>query len=352
MHEDYVGGKDFSTLIKELRFPLAVMVVMLHSSPNSAELGGGISDYVRLILHGVCDCAVPLFFLISGYLFFINIETNNFLVCYKKKISSRVKSILVPYMIWNSLYIIFHALQSLVFKDRMLASGKIPISDFKLADYISCFWHCHVMGDGNEYFPINIPLWYLRDLFILCLATPILWYILNRMKHFFILLIVLVYVFTDWKGLCTGLTSQTLVFFSTGALLGMCKIQQFPRMRWIWLAPIIFIIFLLVRVFLDPPIFVIRLSLLLGCIAILSVFGSERKFRWFSDKSQYTMIIYVTQVFWLSLFNLLYHILLPQDTNLTRIFSYFVLCFLTVVVSILCLKIGRKIMPKTMKVLI
>ena len=40
MHEDYVGGKDFSTLIKELRFPLAVMVVMLHSSPNSAELGG------------------------------------------------------------------------------------------------------------------------------------------------------------------------------------------------------------------------------------------------------------------------------------------------------------------------
>ena len=132
----------------------------------------------------------------------------------------------------------------------------------------------------------------------------------------------------------------------------MCKIQQFPRMRWIWLAPIIFIIFLLVRVFLDPPIFVIRLSLLLGCIAILSVFGRERKFRWFSDKSQYTMIIYVTQVFWLSLFNLLYHILLPQDTNLTRIFSYFVLCFLTVVVSILCLKIGRKIMPKTMKVLI
>lgn len=48
----------------------------------------------------VTHIAVPTFFLISGFLFFVNFQEWSW-EGYKKKMSSRVKTLLIPYVFWN-----------------------------------------------------------------------------------------------------------------------------------------------------------------------------------------------------------------------------------------------------------
>ena len=74
------GGNLTSEAISLLRFPMAFLIVLLHST-FEYELRDGISifegidapfyhhlDY--MFVKNVCNIAVPLFFVISGYLFF------------------------------------------------------------------------------------------------------------------------------------------------------------------------------------------------------------------------------------------------------------------------------------------
>ena len=70
-----------SRTISWLRFACACLVVLLHAFGPPAAPGqaivwsNGVYDTVRILLsQGVCQIAVPVFFLISGYLFFVRLE--------------------------------------------------------------------------------------------------------------------------------------------------------------------------------------------------------------------------------------------------------------------------------------
>lgn len=344
------GEKNISSLINELRFPLAIMVVMQHSMPTSHAIENSISEYVRLMLLNVCQCAVPLFFLISGYLFFINIPSFSWKT-FCNKIQSRFKSILVPYIIWNALYILFHAIQSFAFPIPMTVSGKVPIQEFEFTDYLSCFWRNSVMGLGNDYFPINIPLWYLRDLFVLILVTPVIWFLVKHLKEWFVISIAVIYLFSDWRGLCTGLSISGLLFFSSGAYLGMIKVKVIHLKPIVLLFIPLFAALLIINVFFFNTETFHHFLILIGCVAFLIIFAIPKKLSWFAEKSSYAMMIYVMQVFWLSLFNQTYIRLIGLDSDIKRILSYFVLCTLTITASVILINFGRKNIPNVMKVL-
>lgn len=76
-----------SGIIHLLRFPLALMVVFLHAEPN--VIGLDVSELnvenlwaniAGLIMYGIShvivQIAVPAFFMISGYLFFLSFDNN------------------------------------------------------------------------------------------------------------------------------------------------------------------------------------------------------------------------------------------------------------------------------------
>lgn len=77
---------------------MAALVVLLHTSALSAP-----EIYIFLannINAPIVQIAVPTFFFMSGYLFFVGKEDFCFSV-YKKKITKKVRTLLVPYIIWN-----------------------------------------------------------------------------------------------------------------------------------------------------------------------------------------------------------------------------------------------------------
>jgi len=112
--------KLLSNTISFLRFPLAVLVVFLHADYSiyayetlgltDIQLTYPIYSMVSWVMsHYIAYTAVPIFFIISVFLLFYNVPDYNF-NSYKQKIQKRVKSLLVPYLTWNMLYLVAFAI--------------------------------------------------------------------------------------------------------------------------------------------------------------------------------------------------------------------------------------------------
>lgn len=85
-----------SKAISFLRLPLMLIVVISHVNIgyHTTPLYETIYDIVGQIVQS----AVCLFFFISGYLFFYNIQNTFTIRDYKKKLIKRVHSLLIPYL--------------------------------------------------------------------------------------------------------------------------------------------------------------------------------------------------------------------------------------------------------------
>lgn len=142
-----------SKTIDLLRFPLAVFVVLIHTNPtlelkalNEATFpllsGTGIYNLIEISLKSVITViAVPVFFIISGYLFFQKLNIWNW-DTYKIKIRTRMRTLFIPYICWIALSFMCTALIPTI-KD--LVNGN-SISDFfslineHRISFIGSFW--------------------------------------------------------------------------------------------------------------------------------------------------------------------------------------------------------------------
>ena len=134
-------------LFSQIKLVFIILVTYAHSYGEIMEgysvLGSGWDSYEVLkiiVSQTLVKVAMPTFFIISGYLFFANNEKFNKEI-YWQKIWRRVKTLLIPYIIWN-----------------MIMAIKLKI--FNLSIFVE---------------PANMPLWFLRDLIIVSLLTPILY---------------------------------------------------------------------------------------------------------------------------------------------------------------------------------
>lgn len=109
-----------SQTIAFLRFPLIVGVVLLHSGFDNIELAEHpVCDNVSYLLSQVvATIAVPLFFFISGYLFFCKIDKFDGRV-YVGKLKKRARTLPIPYIFWNLFTILLILPADLLFPAMM-----------------------------------------------------------------------------------------------------------------------------------------------------------------------------------------------------------------------------------------
>ena len=158
-----------------LRFPLIVLVVFIHSNPEcimspwSYGMPFSSKTFFTLTQVGIqkviAATAVPGFFFMSGYLFFYNVDNYN-LDTYLSKLHRRIWTLLIPYLLWNTFPVIYPLLLYF-FRD-------IPYS---FSEWLSSYWD----AGGDYHFPANFPLWYVRDLMVACLMTPVFWFLIKRL---------------------------------------------------------------------------------------------------------------------------------------------------------------------------
>ncbi len=226
-----------------LRFPLAIVILIVHvfsagnfilhghvyladSTPIFKEFNYFIDGFIR-------GRSVPIYYFISGYVFFVGITLTK--EKYIQKLKNRVKTLFIPYIIWNTVAILIGLICFLPFLERFFPNlGTIKI-DFSLSSILYSYWDRSYgifksFTDNAEYvpntcFPEDKPLWFLRDLMIVVLTTPIIYWILKRTKYYFVLALGLLWFVLGLFGDLLHTTQLVIAyfFFTFGAYMSVNK---------------------------------------------------------------------------------------------------------------------------------
>lgn len=203
---------EFRNKITWTTFIFSVLVVMIHGYNIdlflSAGEAGSLSALARLLEGFISEAmptvAVPGFFMISAYLFCRNLSWEKI----PEKMMRRVKSVLVPYIVWNSLYYIMMAAFGAVPGLREMAGGEaVRLSVDGWADAIL-------------HFTYNPVLWYMQQLIFLIAVTPVIYILMSKLYLGAAALLLLLLVIAE-GALIPILNLDALLYYSTGAWLAL-----------------------------------------------------------------------------------------------------------------------------------
>lgn len=190
-----------SVKIKHLSFFAVLLVVFIHAyniQPDENHAG----ELVLLqyfISHGVARVGVPFFFFFSGILYFKNFtcSTEYILLQYRK----RMRSLLIPYILWWG-WCLFLAIMV-----RYLFNLYRPGSDEQLMQltFTELLWRN----------PFAYHLWFLRDLMVLALCAPLLFWVIRISPKLLLLFTGALWILN----ITYPVAGQALFFFATGAVL-------------------------------------------------------------------------------------------------------------------------------------
>lgn len=161
--------KAFRNKIYWFTFLFSVLVIWVHSYNAVLFLGNTKEAAVLVRLERffgdkIAQIAVPGFFMISSYLFFRGYKPE----ILKRKWGSRIKSVLVPYIVWNGLYYLGYMVGSrLPYVAEVIGKGVIP---FSLEETVEAILH----------YKYNYVFWYLYQLILLILLAPLIYLAVKR----------------------------------------------------------------------------------------------------------------------------------------------------------------------------
>lgn len=228
-------------------FTLSLFVFFIHFTAFSTfriipSLNGqwNIWAKVNRIILAACNVAVPLFFIISGVMFFRNYNGKNTW----EKLKSRSKSVLIPYLFWNSLWVIIGLLGQYTSLSSLTGGVKCPLT-FKA-----------IIG-GIFLRQYNTPFWFIQCIIILMLLCTLI-YCLLKNKWVGLTVITIYYILY-----CAGFrlnsdlfyTSDSVVYYLLGAWIGIHYYNQFKKQQSAKnaiLGVVVFVGICSFHLFLDP----------------------------------------------------------------------------------------------------
>ena len=233
------------------------------------DLQGGLLYWFEKFSLNAFDVSVSLFFALSGFLFYQNLTKDNL----KKKLLSRIRSLLIPYIIWNILGFIYFQLLALFPTLRQYYGGEIePFSIGVLLDAIINYKY-------------NLVTWYLRTLIIYTFLMPILYPAFKNKNTARVLFIISILIS------CYGTAIQNddlmnISFYCLGVICGihykdivLCRYNNKIKISCL----LIFIVLMIATLYLENSsywniyyVFVRLLSII--CMWIfLDIFAIEKK---------------------------------------------------------------------------
>lgn len=226
-----------------LRFPLAIIIVVIHtfsindltirgavlplkSMPVFVELNYWIDGFLR-------GQSVPVYYFISGFVFFLGVTLTKEKYC--NKLQNRVHTLLIPYIIWNIVAVGFTLLKRTPALSSFFpatSQTSVVITPFRL---LNVFWNATnsiIVVPGAEIanasshaiFPFNVALWFLRDLMIVVLMTPLIYVLIKRFRFIPIVTLGITWFFEPlfFEGYICQITTA-LFFFSLGAYFSILQ---------------------------------------------------------------------------------------------------------------------------------
>ena len=202
---------DYFTLKKErTMFLLSILVFTIHISTLknydlSSDLGQVVMG-IKTFITAFARMAVPLFMIISGALFFKSYS-------YDKtgyKIKSRIHTLFIPYLAWNTIWMCFEFFRS-----------NTSISRFFVGREIAQITIPNIL-EGIFLRKYNMPFWFIFDLMLFTLISPLTYtFLKNKKVGFFSLCAIAVIIEMG------VLPKFSYLFYCIGAYIGIHYFDQF-----------------------------------------------------------------------------------------------------------------------------
>ena len=296
-------AKRQSILIMAMRFPLIVLVVLVHSPTTISQLslsldGWNIYNYVtELVSYNFCKLAVCWFFVFAGYFFFLNLPEDGMTWKWlKDKWSRRVFTLVIPYIIWNLIAVFLPFIKVYIFNQI-----GIPQSDLngELTLYNQGFLEWFITGTAN------FPLWFMRNLIIMNLLTPLLYVIFKNLSRNMGMVVMTVLFLLPFDP--EALRWQAFFFFSLGSFFAIHQYNFLSVCRKVrWPSAIAMLIILPICAFWNQsPLhdWLLRLLFPFSMITFMNIIDqiidNEKALTWLNNMSATVFFIYASHTIYI-----------------------------------------------------
>lgn len=309
------------------------MVVYLHVAPMFlVKEANPTYFWIHRTVTTICQCAVPAFFLISGYLLCFNIQKLT-LGIYLSKLGKRVKTLFIPYILWN-----------LIAVGYQLATHQIS----ELPSFPEIFIS-----------PINFPLWFIRNLFILVIIFPLIYGIARYLGKYGLIAAIVCFIWAFNVHYFFSLVLQSIFFFYLGIYGGVHKvnvdsIHKAVRIALPIIALLLFISVVFCPEYIPQPLLAIHLYLLAGTLSLIIICNqiiAHWQFTLPTLLTSSTFFIYVAHKIGATYTAKQIVNIIPMPDKLNEIVTFLVSPLLAVVLCVGVYMLLSKYSPKTFKIL-
>ena len=195
-----------------ISFLLSIFVFFIHISSfaqysNTCSAISAVNERASFFFkESFTRFAVPMFFILSGIAFFKGYDNSKYL----NKIQSRIFTLVIPYLLWNTIWMIFDMVCSYTF-----------ISNFFVGRQQFSLTFANVLK-GIFFYGNNLPFWFVFNLIIFSLAAPLIHFIV-RNKYIGIASIILLTILATFGiGIPSSVfySSTSIIYYLIGAIIG------------------------------------------------------------------------------------------------------------------------------------
>ena len=194
-----------------ISFLLSILVFFIHSH-FAQDI---VSDrFISVVNHkvsyffsrSITQFAVPMFFMMSGISFFKDYDNKKYLT----KIKARLFTLVIPYLLWNTIWMIWEIFNSYSFIAKF-STANVPYP-LTLTSILK----------GIFFYGCNIPFWFIFDLIVFSFAAPLVFLIIKNTYIGIISIIILsiVSLFGIHLPMDVFYYPMSIVFYLMGALVG------------------------------------------------------------------------------------------------------------------------------------
>ena len=133
----------------------------------------------------------------------------------KKK---RICTLLIPYILWNIIFVLWYVVLEYVPCINRFNNSQGLLDNYRNVPLWEFLYNLLVV-------PAAFQLWFLRDLLLMLLFTPLLWWIINKsMRGALVMILFSIIVYPMW-----------LIYFGIGIIIAVrkCDIENYYRPVWL-----------------------------------------------------------------------------------------------------------------------
>lgn len=323
-------SEENSKKINALRIILMLLVMFGHNNYKVETVGADMifnqsvfGKWVQLLISdGIARGAVPVFFITSAFLLFF--KHNPYPVLLKKK----SKSLLLPFLLWPVVNMLFYALLKLAGDltgvGFLSGIGNYDFLQWSFKEWFGCFFG--YVGDGVLYLS---HFWFLRDLIVLTILSPVIEFIYEKAKFLFIVFIV----YTEFIGFYPYIVMpESLFYFSLGMIFAKDDIDFFglvKKLHWYEVIPVFLVLWFVFWKFQAPmPTATLMLMAFADAVMLLKfseiLIKNEKVYSVLAYLAKYSFFLYAVHIKILrSIIRTVWVRLLPMTNGFMCLAEYF-----------------------------